>query len=85
MGPLTWIIFGLFIGVVSKWFVRGNPRLGCLGTVFLGIFGSLVGGTIWNVLTGSGVEVQPGGVFMSVIGAVIVLSVATRMSSSPRT
>lgn len=80
MGPFIWIIFGFIVGVVSQWLVKGNRKLGCLGTIGLGIAGSLVGGTIWSVLTGSGLDVQPGGLFLSVIGAVIVLSMAKKLS-----
>lgn len=80
MGPLLWIIFGLLVGVVSQWLVKGNRKLGCLGTIGLGIAGSLLGGTIWNALTGSGFDVQSGGLFTSVIGAVIVLGAAKRLS-----
>jgi len=80
MGPLVWIIFGLFVGLISQWMVKGNRKLGCLGTIALGIIGSLVGGTIWNLLTGSGLEVESGGLFSSVIGAVIVLVTAKKLS-----
>ncbi len=81
MGPFVWIIFGLLVGVVSQWLVKGNRKLGCLGTIGLGIAGSLVGGTIWNVLTGSGLELESGGLFTSVIGAVLVLVLAKRLSN----
>jgi len=81
MGPLVWIFFGLLVGLISQWLVKGNRKLGCLGTIALGIIGSLVGGTIWNLLTGSGFEVESGGLFSSVIGAVIVLATAKKLSN----
>lgn len=80
MGLLWWIVFGFVVGVLSKWLVRDNPRLGCLGTILLGVAGSVVGGTIWNVLTGSGLKPEPGGLVLSVIGAVIVLVTARRLA-----
>ena len=80
MGPIVWIIFGFVVGIVSQWMVKGNRKLGCLGTIGLGIVGSLVGGTIWNVLTGSGLDVQPGGLFLSVVGAVMVLVTAKKLN-----
>ena len=79
MGLLWWIMFGFVVGVLSKWMVRDNPRLGCLGTILLGIAGSVVGGTIWNLLTGSGMQPETGGLVLSVIGAVLVLLVAGRL------
>ena len=80
MGPFVWIIFGFVVGLVSQWLVKGNRKLGCLGTIGLGVIGSLVGGTIWNVLTGSGLDVAPGGLFLSVVGAVIVLTAAKKLA-----
>jgi uncharacterized membrane protein YeaQ/YmgE (transglycosylase-associated protein family) len=80
MGLLWWIVFGFVVGVLSKWMVRGNPRLGCLGTILLGVAGSVVGGTIWNVLTGSGLKPETGGLVLSVIGAVLVLVAARKLS-----
>ena len=80
MGPFLRIIFGFFVGMVSQWLVKGNRKLGCLGTIGLGIIGSLVGGTIWNVLTGSGLDVEPAGLFMSIIGAVVVLVAAKKLA-----
>ena len=80
MGPFLWIIFGFFVGMVSQWMVKGNRKLGCIGTIGLGIIGSLVGGTIWNVLTGSGLDVEPAGLFMSIIGAVVVLVAAKKLA-----
>lgn len=80
MGLLWWIVFGFVVGVLSKWMVRGNPRLGCLGTILLGVAGSVVGGTIWNVLTGSGLKPETGGLVLSVIGAVLVLIAARKLS-----
>jgi len=81
MGLLWWIFFGLLVGVLSKWMVRGNPRLGCLGTILLGVAGSVVGGTIWNVLTGSGLRPESGGLVLSVIGAVLVLIAARKLNN----
>ncbi len=76
MGVLSWIIVGFLVGIVSQWLVKGPRTLGCTGTVILGIVGSLVGGTIWNALTGSGFELQPGGFLASVFGGVTVLVMA---------
>lgn len=81
MGLLWWILFGFVVGVLSKWMVRGNPRLGCLGTILLGIAGSVVGGTIWNLLTGSGLKPETGGLVLSVIGAVLVLVAARKINA----
>jgi len=78
---LWWIFFGFLVGLLSQWMVKGNRKLGCIGTILLGVAGSLVGGTIWNVLTGSGLDPEPGGLVMSVVGAVLVLLAANKLNS----
>jgi uncharacterized membrane protein YeaQ/YmgE (transglycosylase-associated protein family) len=53
--------------------------MGWLGTIVLGIVGSLVGGTILNLLTGGGFELSAAGILGSILGALIVLFVWRRM------
>ncbi len=73
MGALSWVIGGFFVGVVAKFLVRGNPNLGCIGTIALGIAGSLIGGTIVNLATGNGFDVAGAGFIGSVLGAIGLL------------
>jgi uncharacterized membrane protein YeaQ/YmgE (transglycosylase-associated protein family) len=53
--------------------------MGWLGTIILGIVGSLVGGTLLNVLFGGGLELTAAGILGSILGALIVLFVWRRM------
>lgn len=76
MGLLSWIIPGLIIGVVARFLVRGPHPLGCFGTIGLGILGSIVGGTLLNILSGDGLDVATSGFFGSVFGAVLILVAA---------
>jgi Predicted membrane protein len=46
MGLLSWIILGLIVGVLAKFFMSGNQNLGFIMTILLGIGGALVGGYI---------------------------------------
>ena len=48
--------------------------MGMLGTMFLGIVGSLVGGGIASILRLGISPDQPGGWMMSIIGAIVLLS-----------
>ncbi len=82
MGVLSWIIGGFIIGVLAKWLVRDNPDLGCIGTVALGIAGSLVGGTIANLITGDGFDIAGTGFLGSLIGAIGLLLFIRRRSES---
>ncbi len=76
MGVLSWIIGGLIVGLVAQFFISSPNRLGCIGSVVLGILGSVVGGTAINVLRGDGLEFAATGFFGSVFGAMILLVLA---------
>ncbi len=78
MQILSWIVFGLIVGAIAKLLYPGNERTGCLSTIALGILGSVVGGIIAKLIWG-GDRIEPRGLVLSVIGALIVLAITTRM------
>ncbi len=80
MGFLLWVLTGLIIGSIAKVLVKGNHDLGCIGTSALGLIGSIVGGTVLNVIAGRGADVAAAGFFGSVLGAVLVLVIAQLLS-----
>lgn len=86
MGILGWILIGLIAGAIARWLMPGPDPMGWLGTILLGIVGSLVGGTLLNVLFGNGLELGAAGILGSILGTLIVLWVWRRMragSASP--
>lgn len=78
MSLLIALVVGLFAGLIARAIIPGTQKLGCIGTSLLGVVGSVVGGTLWNALTGSGLDFTKAGFLGSVIGAVIVLIVAKK-------
>ena len=82
MGIIGWIVIGLIAGVVARWLMPGPDPMGWLGTIVLGIVGSLVGGTLLNLLFGGGLELAAAGILGSILGALIALWVWRRMRSS---
>jgi uncharacterized membrane protein YeaQ/YmgE (transglycosylase-associated protein family) len=74
MEILTWIIFGLIVGVLAKVIMPGRDPGGLIVTVLLGIAGAFVGGWLGQAsgLYSSG---QPAGWVMSVVGAVVLLAI----------
>lgn len=66
-----WIIYGVFVGLISKAIYRykDSPK-GFLSTLAIGICGSFVGGFI-NHLAGFGSPLQPSGVVLGVLGGII--------------
>lgn len=72
---LSWIVFGLVIGLVARALYPGNQKLSVPNTIALGIAGSVVGGLIAWAL---GYRPQEGafagaGWIMSIVGALIVV------------
>ena len=41
MGVLTWILFGLIVGLLAKYIVPGSDPGGVIGTVIVGILGAV--------------------------------------------
>ncbi len=79
MGIIGWIVIGLIAGVIARWLMPGPDPMGWLGTIVLGIVGSLVGGTLLNLLFGGGLELAASGILGSILGALIALWVWRRM------
>ncbi len=76
MGLIWWLITGLVVGAVARIFVHSPRQLGCIGTSVLGILGSLVGGTLFNLITGNGIQPRFVGFIGSVFGAMVLLVLA---------
>src|SRR5207302_5304239 len=79
MAIIGWIVVGLIAGVIARWIMPGPDPMGWLGTIVLGIVGSLVGGTLLNLVFGGGFELTGAGFLGSILGALIVLFVWRRM------
>ena len=79
MAIIGWIVIGLIAGVIARWLMPGPDPMGWLGTIVLGIVGSLVGGTLLNLLFGGSLELAASGILGSILGALIALWVWRRM------
>jgi uncharacterized membrane protein YeaQ/YmgE (transglycosylase-associated protein family) len=80
---LGWLLFGLIIGAIARFLVRGKQPMSLLMTAPLGIVGSLLGGgiswLIWGNLEGN---YNPTGWVMSIVGAIIVVLIYARMTTA---
>ena len=72
MGILSWILFGLVVGIIAKLLMPGRDPGGFIVTILLGIAGALLGGFVGQAmgLYGPG---ESAGWIMSILGAIVLL------------
>lgn len=84
-GSTSWlyiILVGFFVGLLGRFFMPGNNRMGCLLTIVLGIIGALLAGWFGQYM-GWYAPGEPAGFLGAVLGAVVVLAIL-RLFSGPR-
>jgi uncharacterized membrane protein YeaQ/YmgE (transglycosylase-associated protein family) len=79
---ISWVVFGLIVGLIARFLVPGQQAMGWIATIVLGIIGSFVGGAIsfliWGTPTGT---VNPAGWIFSIIGGVICVLLYVRFAA----
>jgi uncharacterized membrane protein YeaQ/YmgE (transglycosylase-associated protein family) len=70
---ISWLIIGLIVGGLARLFLPGGPEpVGCLGTIFIGIAGAVLGGRLWEEIFGP----QPGIAWIgSILMAMFLLAI----------
>jgi uncharacterized membrane protein YeaQ/YmgE (transglycosylase-associated protein family) len=78
---ISLIVIGLIAGALARLIIPGRQNMSIPATILLGIVGSFVGGFIGYLIHrgGSGSFLQPAGIIGSIIGAIIVLFIYTRV------
>jgi uncharacterized membrane protein YeaQ/YmgE (transglycosylase-associated protein family) len=79
MGILTWILFGLVVGIIAKLLMPGRDPGGFIVTILLGIAGAMVGGFLGRAL-GLYQEGEAAGWIMSILGAIVLLALYRMMT-----
>lgn len=82
MGILTWVVWGLFVGLIARVLLPGRQKIGLLWTIALGIGGSLVGGLVATeaLEIADADEFDLGSFIIAVGTSVVLLAVADRMT-----
>jgi uncharacterized membrane protein YeaQ/YmgE (transglycosylase-associated protein family) len=78
MGILSWILFGLVVGVIAKLLMPGRDPGGFIVTILLGVAGGVFGGFIGRAMGFYG-ENQGAGWIMSILGAILLLALYRMM------
>jgi uncharacterized membrane protein YeaQ/YmgE (transglycosylase-associated protein family) len=80
---LWMFIVGIVVGALARLIFPGAAHMGILMTGILGIVGSYVGGFIARLFSKppAGAPIHPAGIIMSVIGALLVLFVVSKVAS----
>ncbi len=76
------IVIGLIAGALARLVVPGKQDMSIPMTILLGIIGSFVGGFLgYLIFHNGGGFLQPAGIIGSIIGAIIVLLIYTRVKA----
>lgn len=67
------ILIGFIVGLLGRFFMPGNNRMGCLLTIVLGIAGAVFAGWFGREM-GWYAAGQPAGFIGSIVGAVAILA-----------
>ena len=76
MGILSWIVFGLIIGIIARFLMPGRDPMGIILTCFLGITGALLGGYVATSFGfGNMQESSIGSLVIAIVGAMVLLAI----------
>lgn len=80
---IGFIVAGLIIGALARLIKPGKQNLGIIATLLLGLVGSVIGGTVANLLdTGDIMELNVLGFIVAVIASVLLIGVAESLTGS---
>ncbi len=73
MGLLGWIVIGLVAGSIAQR-VAGVEKRGCLFTLLVGVLGAMVGGYLYNAVSGQEhtIDFSFGSMLVAIVGAFAV-------------
>ncbi len=80
---IGFIVAGLVIGAIARLIRPGRQRIGFLGTLALGLVGSVIGGIVANALgTGDVFELNAIGFAVAVLAAVVLVAIGEGVAAA---
>jgi uncharacterized membrane protein YeaQ/YmgE (transglycosylase-associated protein family) len=81
MGIITFLIFGLVVGLLARALMPGRQSMGLLMTIVLGVAGSFLGGFLVSLVTEHRVtDLHTAGFIGSILGAFVLLMIGGGLS-----
>jgi uncharacterized membrane protein YeaQ/YmgE (transglycosylase-associated protein family) len=85
VGVIGWIVVGFVAGAFARSITGTGSRLGCLGTILVGVIGGLVGGALFNAAGDDGIgKFGIRSMFVAFIGATVLLVVVGLLTGDTR-
>ena len=79
MNLIIWLVVGGIVGWLASLIMKTNAQQGIILNVVVGIVGAMIGGWVISPIVGAGTVNQGdfslGGLFVSLVGAVILLAI----------
>jgi uncharacterized membrane protein YeaQ/YmgE (transglycosylase-associated protein family) len=73
---LAIIVFGMLIGWLAQFILsRGGRGTDWAMALVAGVGGSFVGGLLFSLLAGDGIDLKPSGLIGSIVGALVITAV----------
>lgn len=79
---IVWVIFGYIAGSIAEWLWPQAASSNRLQTIGIGVAGSIAGGLVGSIVTGS--SYRPAGFVFSVLGALLVMFVWRKINEVPQ-
>jgi uncharacterized membrane protein YeaQ/YmgE (transglycosylase-associated protein family) len=82
VGILTWVVWGLFVGLIARLLLPGRQSIGIVWTILLGVGGSVLGGLVATQLLdiADSDEFDFGSFLIAVGTSVVLLAVVERVN-----
>jgi uncharacterized membrane protein YeaQ/YmgE (transglycosylase-associated protein family) len=73
------IVVGLIVGALARLIMPGRDPIGILGTLIIGVVGSILGGILWNTLLPNN-DNEGVAIFAGVVVALVLLWIYRKMT-----
>jgi uncharacterized membrane protein YeaQ/YmgE (transglycosylase-associated protein family) len=77
---ISYIVVGLIVGVLARFFYPGAVNLGWIATILLGIGGGIVGGFVAGLADGKTGNIRPVGMIGSILGGMLLIFIVRSLS-----